>query len=198
MIAFLNGPVAELEPAYVVIECAGVGYRAMISLTTYTKIRGQERVKILTHLHVREDAQVLYGFADKDELRIFEHLISVSGVGANTAIAILSSSLPREIAGYIRQGDASSLKRIKGIGEKTAARIVLELKDKIGDLAYGSAAAGGGASGAVAEKKQEALAALMALGFPKAVMEKRIADILKAEGNDIAVEQIIKQALRNP
>ena len=198
MIAYLNGPVAELEPAFVVVDCHGIGYKAWISLTTYTKIRGQEKVKILTHLHIREDAQVLYGFADRDELRIFEHLISVSGVGCNTAVAILSSSLPREVAGYIAQGDASSLKRIKGIGEKTAARIVLELKDKIGDLAYGTAASGGGQNAALSEKKQEALAALTALGFPKAVMEKRIAEILKAEGTAMPVEQLIKMALRNP
>lgn len=198
MIAYIQGKIAEIEPAFVIIDCNGVGYKILVSLTTHTKIRGQGTVKLHTYHLVREDAQLLYGFADKDEMFLFELLISVSGVGANTAITMLSSSLPREIAGYIQRGDVSNLKRIKGIGEKTAARIVLELKDKLTGVASSPLGVVAAADDGLSLKKQEALTALLSLGFPKAVMEKRIADILKAEGNDIAVEQLIKLALRNP
>ena len=195
MIAYLHGKLAELEPTHAVIDCGGIGYLVRISLQTYTQLQGAATVKVFTHFMVREDAQVLYGFAQKQEQRLFEQLISISGVGGNTALMILSGLSPEELFQAIRQEDTAALKRVKGIGAKTAARIVLELRDRI-QLEGGSIPALPTA-GSRDQRREEALAALVQLGLPRQEMVRRVDRILKAEGDDLSVEQIIKQALRN-
>ena len=173
------------------VECNGVGYKVRISLHTYSRLQGKKQVKIYTYLLVREDAQLLYGFHDLQEQGLFEQLISISGVGANTAITILSSMPPEDLFQAIRTGDAFTLTRIKGIGSKTAGRILLELKDKISLEGEASAAAPMG------QLKEEALAALAQLGFPRAAMEKRLDKLFKENDGQLSVEEVIKLALRN-
>ena len=197
MIAYLDGKLAQLDPAFAVIECNGVGYLVKISLNTYTQIKGKEKVKLMTFFQVREDAQVLYGFSNAREKVLFEQLISISGVGGNTAIMILSSISPEELYMAIQSEDTLALKRVKGIGAKTAGRIVLELKDKI-KLDGEVVSAGVGQKLAESSKKQEALTALANLGLPKAQMSKRIDKILAEAKEELSVEMIIKKALKNP
>lgn len=196
MIAYLHGKIAQLDPTFVVIDCGGIGYLAKISLTTYTNIQGKETIKLYTYLQVREDAHILYGFSEEKEKVLFEQLISVSGVGGNTAIVILSSVKVKDFYQAIQMEDIATLKRIKGIGAKTAGRMILELKDKIkiDGLSLDSKS---GASG-IAPKRAEAIIALTNLGFPKTTMEKRVDQILKKIKSDISVEEIIKRALKNP
>lgn len=194
MIAFLHGKLAELEPTHAVIDCGGVGYLAKISLNTHQAIQGREVVKLHTHLVVREDAQLLFGFAEVAERTLFEHLISVSGVGGNTALAILSSTPADDLLQAIANEDTAALRRVKGIGAKTAGRIVLELKDK---LRVDDLAAVNLRSGADAQKTQEATLALISLGFSKQEVSKRLEQIFKQHGSDLSTEQIIKLALRN-
>ncbi|MEM6260958.1 MAG: Holliday junction branch migration protein RuvA [Bacteroidota bacterium] len=196
MIAYLKGNIAQLDPAFVVIDCRGVGYMAKISLYTYDHLQGKKEVLLHTFLLVREDAHTLYGFANTREKSMFEQLITVSGVGANTALVMLSSMEVEELFHAIRTEDVLQLKRIKGIGAKSAARIVLELKDKL--KLEGTVAEAGRKGGPSSGLKQEALAALISLGLPKATMEKRLDDLVKAHGSDISVEQLVKLALRNP
>lgn len=193
MIAYLNGKLAHKDPAYVIIECNGVGYEVKISLNTYSKIGKNEQLKLHTYLMVKEDSQTLFGFAEPAEKTLFLQLISISGVGGNTALTILSSVSPKELHGAIQAEDVNALKRIKGIGPKTAGRIILELKGKL----KLSDEAGEDASGSpLGAKREEALSALMTLGFPKAAMEKRLDQILKKEADTITVEELIKHALR--
>ncbi|MEM6801007.1 MAG: Holliday junction branch migration protein RuvA [Bacteroidota bacterium] len=197
MIAYLDGKLAQLDPSFAVIECNGVGYLVKISLNTYTQIKGKDKVKLMTFFQVREDAQVLYGFSNAREKVLFEQLISISGVGGNTAIMILSSISPEELYMAIQSEDTLALKRVKGIGAKTAGRIVLELKDKI-KLDGEIVSAGVGQKLAESSKKQEALTALANLGLPKAQMSKRIDKILADAQEELSVEMIIKKALKNP
>lgn len=197
MIAYVQGKLARLEPALAIIDCQGVGYAVKISLTTYHAIQGKDQVRLWTFFQVREDAQILYGFSKESEQRLFELLISISGVGGNTALTILSSLSPAELLDAIRNEHTHILKAVKGIGAKTAGRIVLELKDKInleeGDTSTGNVST----SGSVNKTKQDALQALQQLGMPKAVMAKRVDQILKEKGADTSVEEIIKLALKN-
>jgi len=197
MIAYLDGKLAQIDPSFAIIECNGIGYLVKISLNTFSQIKEKDKVKLLTYFQVREDAQVLYGFSNAREKVLFEQLISISGVGGNTAIMILSSISPEELYMAIQSEDTMALKRVKGIGAKTAGRIVLELKDKI-KLDGEIASPGVGQKLAESSRKQEALTALANLGLPKAQMSKRIDKILAEGGGDLSVEQIIKQALRNP
>ena len=197
MIAYLDGKLAQIDPSFAIIECNGIGYLVKISLNTFSQIKEKEKVKLLTYFQVREDAQVLYGFSNAREKVLFEQLISISGVGGNTAIMILSSISPEELYMAIQSEDTMALKRVKGIGAKTAGRIVLELKDKI-KLDGEIASPGVGQKLAESSRKQEALTALANLGLPKAQMSKRIDKILAEGDGDLSVEQIIKQALRNP
>ncbi|MEL7342514.1 MAG: Holliday junction branch migration protein RuvA, partial [Bacteroidota bacterium] len=177
--------------------CQGIGYAVKISLTTYHSIQGKEQVRLWTFFQVREDAQILYGFSKESEQRLFELLISISGVGGNTALTILSSLSPAELLDAIRNEHTHILKAVKGIGAKTAGRIVLELKDKI-NLEEGDSGSGNvSPSGSVNKTKQDALQALQQLGMPKAVMAKRVDQILKEKGADTSVEEIIKLALKN-
>ena len=134
MYAYLEGQIAELNPAYAVIDCNGVGYEVNISLNTFSSIKDKERVRLYTHLVVRDDAQMLYGFAEESERTLFRHLITVTGIGPSTARMILSSMTPVELISAIASGNEEILKRVKGIGTKTAQRILIELRDKVGKV----------------------------------------------------------------
>ena len=191
MIAQINGRLIEKNPTHVVIDCGGVGYEINISLTTYSLIK-EENCKLYTHLVVREDAQSLYGFYEQKEKSMFLLLISVSGVGASTALMLLSSLTVDEIQQSIIQGDAASLEKVKGIGKKSAQRIIIDLRDK---LAKGSPVLSNIApiNNTV---KDEALSALVMLGFSKNIAEKTVDKILQSEESEITVEELIKKVLK--
>jgi Holliday junction DNA helicase RuvA len=191
MYEFIKGNVAELNPAYTVIEAGGIGYVVNVSLNTFAALEGKTEVMLYLHQVVREDAHLLYGFAKKSERELFRHLISVSGVGANTARVILSSLSADEISQAILQSDIDTLKRIKGIGLKTAQRIVVDLKDKLGK-STGEQDIFATLNNTV---KQEALSALVMLGFAKSVAEKTIEQLLK-QNPGYTVESVIKHALK--
>lgn len=192
MIAYLKGAIAELSPAHVIIECNGVGYHVSISITTYEALLGKKEVKLLTYFVVREDAQVLYGFSESVEREMFKLLISVSGIGANTARMILSSMKPAELANHISSGNANILKAIKGIGAKSAERIIVDLKDKVGDIEH----TGTITLGKDNTKRMEALSALEVLGFQRLKADKFLQQAI-AENPERSVEELIKLALRN-
>lgn len=194
MFNHFEGKVIVKTPTYAVIDCAGVGYLLNISLNTFSKIPDSGSFRLLTHLAVREDAMVLYGFADEEEREVFRQLISVSGVGAGTARMILSSMTPAEVVTAIHSGNVAALKSIKGIGEKSAQRIIVDLKGKFGkDVAINTLQF----SAADNKLRDEALSALVALGFARAMAEKAIDKSLKSEGNVVSVEHLIKLALKN-
>ena len=188
-----DGKLVEKNPTHVVIECGGVGYHLNISLNTFSKIGDKEHCKLFAHLAVREDAHVLYGFYDVDERELFLKLISVSGVGAATARMILSSLTPEEIKSHINGGNVGALKAVKGIGEKTAQRIILDLTGRL------SAIGSGKDNFLVSHNKlkQEALLALISLGFARNSAEKALDKAIKDNPSDKSVEQLIKDALRN-
>jgi len=192
MIDYIKGNITQITPAYVVIETGGVGYFINISLTTYAKLEGKEQFRILVHEVIREDAHQLFGFAGKEEREIFRLLISVSGVGAATARMMLSSLTPVEIDRAITGSDVNLLKSIKGIGLKTAQRIIVDLKDKLGKPSDT------GEIFAFSDntKREEALSALVMLGFAKNAVLKVLDRILKEE-RDLSVEDLIKRALKN-
>lgn len=192
MYAYIDGRLTFKNPAYVVVEAGGVGYHINISLNTYSALGDAERCKLYTWLHVKEDAHTLYGFADEGERRLFLHLISVSGIGPNTGRMILSSITPVEIQTAIVKADLPLIQRIKGLGAKTAQRLVLELQDKLKKE---------GADSLISipqhnTVKDEALSALVMLGFAKQTAEKTIDQILKVTEGSLSVEQLIKQALK--
>lgn len=196
MITHIEGKLIEKTPTYAVIDCGGVGYLLNISLHTFSKLNvlaKEERCKLYSHLSVREDAHVLYGFAEPEERIIFRHLISVSGVGSNTARMILSSLSPLEVQQAILSGNVGQLKSIKGIGEKSAQRIIVDLKGKLGKEELVSDFFM--ASNNIA--KEEALSALVMLGFAKNSAEKVLEKVLKTEGAGYSVELLIKTALKN-
>jgi Holliday junction DNA helicase RuvA len=168
-----------------------VGYLAHISLHTYTRVKDEPRFKLLTHLSIREDAHVLYGFADEQEREIFRMLISVSGVGAATARMILSSLAPAEVERAIASGDLITLKKIKGIGTKSAERILVDLKDKVGKGLAAISPVSGPAS-----SNREAMLALQALGFGKPAIDKVLLKVQQDFGSGLKVEEIIKHALK--
>lgn len=193
MIAHIRGKISEKTPAFVVIDCNGVGYGIQISLHTYDQISTLSEVKLLTHLSIKEDAHILYGFADEDEKQLFLQLISVNGVGTNTARMILSSLKPAEIRHAIGSGNWTLLKSIKGIGPKTAQRLVVDLQDKVNSINLNQPQnTSQGVSNSIIA---EALGALVSLGFTKADAEKVL--IKTRQSNpDLAVEQLIKLALK--
>lgn len=197
MYEYIQGPLVELTPTYAVVEAGGVGYMITISLQTFAEIENAESVRLYVHFAVREDAQVLFGFATKAEREIFRLLISVSGVGGNTARMILSTYAPHELANIISTENAVLLKNVKGLGLKTAQKIIVELKDKIA----GIAAAGGGAGDMPqaeapdSETASEAVAALAMLGFGKGASEKVVRAIMK-DSPSLKVEEIVRQALK--
>jgi Holliday junction DNA helicase RuvA len=191
MIEFIKGRLVEKNPSFVVVDCQGVGYYLNISLYTFEHIPDQESVQLYTHLAIREDAHVLYGFSDKEERLFFRQLISVSGVGASTAQLVLSSLSPKDAMAAIATGDVRTLQGVKGIGAKTAQRIIIDLKDKIGkfdgssDISFGSHNT----------NRQEALSALFALGFDKNSSTKMVDNLLKTNA-DLPVEELVKAALK--
>ncbi|CCZ06879.1 MULTISPECIES: Holliday junction branch migration protein RuvA [Culturomica] len=190
MYEYIKGALVEAGPTYAVVDCGGVGYWLNISVNTYSKISAEKEVCLYVHLIVREDAHLLYGFYSKEERVLFRQLISVSGIGANTANVMLSSMTVDEIVGAIRTGNDEAIRRVKGIGTKTAQRVIIELKDKVGTS--GAAESFVFASGAV---KEEALAALVMLGFVKAQASK-VLDKIVAGGGNRTVEELIKLALK--
>lgn len=199
MIEYIRGGLAELSPATAVIDCNGLGYAVNISLNTYAAIQGKKECKLYIYEAIREDAYILYGFADKQERELFLLLISVSGIGGNTARMILSALSPAELVNVISTENANLLKTVKGIGLKTAQRVIVDLKDKIktGAATVGSTTGvlSGMLSAANVQVQEEAIAALTMLGFAQAPSQKVVLAILKEEA-DAPVEQVIKLALK--
>ncbi len=192
MIDFIQGHIDEITPTYTVIETGGVGYLIHISLTTYDFLNGKSEVKLFTHEIIREDTHELYGFANKSERSIFRDLISVSGVGANTARLLLSSLSPQNVVNAILSEDVATIKSVKGLGEKTALRIIIDLKSKInkGDLALDA-----NYKFADNTNQKEALSALVVLGFDKKKGEKVLSKISEQNPN-ANVDEMIKLALK--
>lgn len=188
-----EGRLVEKTPTYAVVDCGGVGYLLHISLNTFSKIGSTEKCRLYAHMAVREDAHTLYGFADQEERAIFRQLISVSGVGASTARMILSSLSPGEVTQAILSGNVTALKSIKGIGEKSAQRIIVDLKNKLGkeEMPMEFFTTSNNTA------REEALSALVMLGFARNTADKALEKVIKAEGNGASVEQLIKQALKN-
>ncbi|MGB2142830.1 MAG: Holliday junction branch migration protein RuvA [Flavobacteriaceae bacterium] len=192
MITHIEGKLVEKTPTHVIIDCNGIGYFINISLHTFSQIPDQEAIKIFTHLQVKEDSHTLYGFISASEREIFRLLISVSGIGANTARTMLSSLTPKQIREGIAVGDVALIQSVKGIGLKTAQRVIIDLKDKIlkiYDIDETSLTQNN-------TNKDEALSALEVLGFMKKQSE-RIIDKIVGSSPDATVEFIIKEALKN-
>ncbi|GET46061.1 Holliday junction branch migration protein RuvA [Capnocytophaga felis] len=193
MITQLQGKLIEKNPTYVVIDCGGVGYFVNITLHTFSSLLENENIKLYTYLQIKEDAHTLYGFLTKAEREVFVLLLSVSGVGASTARTMLSSLTATHVRSAIINGDVSTIQSVKGIGAKTAQRVILDLKDKMmklqdfDDVPYNE----------VNTNKEEALAALEVLGFARKQAEKVVDKIVKSASEEISVEEIIKQALKN-
>lgn len=195
MIAYIKGKLAVKEPTHVVLETGGIGYWINISLNTYASIEDQENCKLLTYLHIKEDGHTLFGFYSEAEKQLFLDLISISGVGPNTGLMVLSSLSPSEVQKAIINEDVKTIQGIKGIGAKTAQRIILELKDKM-------------KKSQTIEKtadmlpslnntlKDEALSALITLGINRTTAEKSVDFILKNSGDNITLEELIKRALK--
>jgi Holliday junction DNA helicase RuvA len=196
MISFLKGRLVQKDPTHVVIDVNGVGYHVNISLQTFSGIKDQENAMIYTHLAIREDAHVLYGFSTEAEKKLFQQLISVNGVGPGTAIVMLSYLSSEELKAAIVQEDATTLQRIKGIGGKTALRVIIELKDKLRkDLAEDTTSTIPGIKHNTL--RNEALSALITLGITKSAAEKSVDAVLKKSGNTVTLEDLVKQALKN-
>lgn len=189
MIAQLSGRLIEKTPTSIIIDCNGVGYEVKISLYSYSLIGSNENLRIYTKLIVREDAQLLYGFMEQEEREMFTHLISVSGIGPNTAMIMLSSLQTSEIAHAIQTDDVRSIQSIKGIGAKTAQRVIIDLKDKMLKLTFSSE----NVSTSNNTTRFEALGALVSLGFDKRSAEKALDKVADA---DASVEKLIKGALK--
>jgi len=193
MYDYIDGKLTFKCPAYIVVEAGGIGYHINISLNTYSVLANTERCKVYVWLHVKEDAHTLYGFADEGERRLFLHLISVSGIGPNTGRMMLSSITPNEIQSAIVNADLPLIQRIKGIGVKSAQRLVLELQDKLKKEGTGSLIS----APLNNTVREESLSALMMLGFAKAPAEKAIDQAVKTGGPELTVEQMIKMALKS-
>ena len=191
MISHIHGKLIEKTPTYVVVDVNGIGYHIKVSLQTFSSIDG-ELCKLYTHLSVKEDSHTLFGFHEESERKLFRHLISVSGVGPSTAQVILSTYSVKEIINYIVTADVSAVKSIKGIGAKTAQRIIIDLKDKVSK--------NNSSSDLLFEKldntiKTEALSALLALGFGKKSAEEKLDKVLKENSEIVNVEELVKTAL---
>jgi Holliday junction DNA helicase RuvA len=194
MYEFIEGAVEHANPAFIVINANGIGYHLQISINTFEKAKSLKQVRILTHLAVKEDGHFLYGFFDEIERQLFRQLIMVNGVGTNTARMILSGQSPSEIISAISTGNIAMLKSVKGVGPKTAQRIILELQDKVMRMATPAELANMPTQ--TNKNFEEALLALQALGFQRGVAEKVL---LKITGNNqaqLSVEDMIKQALK--
>ena len=198
MITHIEGRLLEKNPTYAIIDCNGVGYYLNITVNTYSKIGASEKCKLLAHVIVSQmdHSQTMYGFFDEQERSVFRHLISVSGVGASTARMVLSSLNPPEVQQAIATGNVGVFKSIKGIGEKTAQRIIIDLNGKLSPLS-GESGSGAKHGGLMYNKtREEALMALLTLGFAKNAAEKAIDRSLQLNA-DLPVERLIKEALKN-
>lgn len=193
MYAYINGKLTFKCPAYVVVDAGGIGYHINISLNTYSLLQDKEHCKLYTWLHVKEDAHTLYGFFEEVERHLFLHLISVSGIGPNTGRMILSSITPAEIQSAIVKGDVPLIQRIKGIGPKSAQRIILELQDKLKKEGPDTLITIPQNNTA----KDEALSALVMLGFAKNAAEKTLDQLIRSGSGTQTVEQLIKTALKS-
>jgi Holliday junction DNA helicase RuvA len=193
MYDYIDGKLVFKSPAHVIIDAGGVGYHINISLNTYSHIAEGERCKLFVWLHVKEDAHTLYGFATEGERRLFQHLISISGIGPNTGRMMLSSITPAEIQAAIVQGNVSLIQRIKGIGPKSAQRIILELQDKLRKEGPDTLTV----MPASATVKDEALSALVMLGFARNAAEKVLDQEMRKNSGVLTVEQLIKFALKS-
>lgn len=199
MIAFLKGKIAGLEPTQVIIETSnGVGYAINIPLPTFESLKGKQECFLFTHLHIKEDAHTLYGFEQESEKRLFLDLISISGIGPSTALMLLSSMSPIDFKGAVVAENVKMIQSVKGIGGKTAQRVVLELKDKYKkeELQFDTSLATSGLA-THNSLRQEALSALITLGFQKNSAEKTIEQILKNSAENLTLEDLIKQALKS-
>ncbi|MDN5203580.1 Holliday junction branch migration protein RuvA [Fulvivirgaceae bacterium BMA10] len=195
MIAYIEGPITFKDPTYVVVDVGGIGYEVKISLSTYSNLKDSSSTRLHTHLHIKEDAHTLYGFSDIKEKKLFLHLISISGVGPSTGLMILSSLSAQEIKQAIVYEDVNTIQKVKGVGAKTAQRIILELKDKmkkeLGDENVNLAPKSHNTV------REEALTALITLGINKAAAEKSVERILKNSSEQISLEELIKLALKS-
>ncbi len=195
MIAYIEGKITHHDPTHVIIDIGGIGYEIKISLNTFSSIKALKSCKLHTYLHIKEDSHTLFGFFEANEKKLFLSLISISGVGPSTGLMVLSSLSALELHQAIVNGDVNTIQSVKGIGAKTAQRIVLELRDKMAKEDLGDI------QGGIQEKshntiRSEALSALITLGYTKAVAEKTVTRILKNSKEDISLEELIKLALK--
>jgi holliday junction DNA helicase RuvA len=196
MISFLKGKLVQKDPTHVVIDVNGVGYHAIISLQTFSDVKDQEAITLFTHLAIREDAHILFGFSKETERKLFQQLLTVNGVGPSTAIVMLSYLSTEELKQAIVREDVTTLQKIKGIGGKTAQRVIIDLKDKLkkDTLEENTSAISGIKHNTL---RSEALSALITLGITKSAAEKSVDTVLKKSGNTITLEDLVKQALKN-
>ena len=195
MIEYLRGELAELTPATAIIECCGVGYETSITLNTYSALQGKKDVKVFIYEVIREDTHQLFGFSNRNERELFLQLISVSGIGGNTARTILSAFTVNELCDAIATGNEKAIKSVKGIGLKTAQRLIVDLKDKIGGIYDGATPVTTPAAAVKNDNLDGAVQALAMLGFPVSAANKVVQSIAKSEP-DATIEQLIKLALK--
>lgn len=194
MYAYLSGTLVQCQPTFAILDVGGIGYHLSISLHTYEAIHKKKEAKLFTHLWVKEDNLSLFGFSEEHEKAVFEEMISVSGIGPNTARTVLSTLSPKEVEQAISTGNISLLKSVKGIGAKTAQRMILELQDKIQKVSDEQLSQ----LESKDRKKEEALQALVLLGFPKAAADKALIKVIKSNsGSDLGVEELIKLTLKS-
>lgn len=201
MYSYIKGKLVFKAPTYAVVEAAGIGYELNIPLSTYSKLQNGEDCKLFTHFHVKEDIHQLYGFSDKDQKQVFLLLIGISGIGPSTGLAFLSSLSVGEIKEGIVSENVKLIQSVKGVGAKTAQRVIIELKDKIQKLELASGEGTVTESSAVANteeqaNKEQAVEALVALGFTRVMAERSLKSIIRKNGAGLSVEQLIKQALK--
>ncbi len=198
MYYYISGKIAVIDPTFVVLDVGGLGYEIKISLNTYSEIKSVGSCKLFTYFHVKEDIQALYGFLTEEDKLLFMRLIGVSGIGPSTGLMIFSSLSTMEIKEAIVGGNSRVIQSVKGIGAKTAQRLILELKDKIqlDEASMAAVNASGTGAGGSQHLKTEALAALVTLGIPKTAAEKNINSVLKKYGSDIKLEDLIKHSLK--
>lgn len=197
MIDYIKGEIAELSPTQVILDCNGIGYALNITLNSYTAIQKEKHVKLFVYEVIREDAHILFGFFLKEERELFVQLISVSGIGGNTARMMLSAFSSKELANIIVNGDEKMLKSVKGIGLKTAQRVIVELKDKVSMFADGGTSSTNTSTAASFDQEivNGAVSALTILGFPPAASQKAVMKVVKGQ-SDCTVEMVIKSALK--
>lgn len=195
MIEYLKGELAELTPATAIVECCGVGYETSITLNTYSALQGKKDVKLYIYEVIREDTHQLFGFCNKAERELFLLLISVSGIGGNTARTILSAFTVNELCEAIATGNEVAIKGVKGIGLKTAQRLIVDLKDKIGSIGNGTAIANQAPATTNNEVAEGAVSALVMLGFPSSAANKAVQSVIKSDPT-ATIEQVIKRALK--